>query len=30
MGVKKYKPTSPSRRFMTGSDFEEVTKTEPE
>ncbi len=30
MGMKKYKPTSPSRRFMTGSDFEEVTKTEPE
>jgi large subunit ribosomal protein L2 len=30
MGIKKYKPTSPSRRFMTGSDFEEVTKTEPE
>ena len=30
MGVKKYKPTSPSRRFMTGSDFEEVTRTEPE
>ncbi len=30
MGVRKYKPTSPSRRFMTGSDFEEVTKTEPE
>ena len=30
MGVRKYKPTSPSRRFMTGSDFEEVTRTEPE
>ncbi len=30
MGIRKYKPTSPSRRFMTGSDFEEVTKTEPE
>ena len=30
MGVRKYKPTSPSRRFMTGSDFEEVTKTRPE
>lgn len=30
MGVRKYKPTSPSRRFMTSSDFEEVTKTEPE
>ncbi len=30
MGIRKYKPTSPSRRFMTGSDFEEVTQTEPE
>ena len=30
MGVKFFKPTSPGRRFMTGSDFEEVTQTEPE
>ncbi|WP_026486968.1 50S ribosomal protein L2 [Caldanaerobius polysaccharolyticus] len=30
MGIKKYKPTSPGRRFMTVSTFEEVTKTEPE
>jgi large subunit ribosomal protein L2 len=30
MAIKKYKPTSPGRRFMTGSTFEEVTKTEPE
>ena len=30
MGVRKYKPTSPGRRFMTVSDFEEVTKTKPE
>ena len=30
MGIKKYKPTSPGRRFVTSSDFEEVTKTAPE
>lgn len=30
MGVKKFKPTSPARRFMTVSDFAEVTKSEPE
>ena len=30
MGIKKYKPTSPGRRFVTGSDFEEVTKATPE
>jgi len=30
MGIKKYKPTSPGRRFVTGSDFEEVTKAAPE
>ncbi len=30
MPVKKYKPTSPGRRFMTVSSFEEVTKTAPE
>ncbi len=30
MGIKRYKPTSPGRRRMTGSDFAEVTKTVPE
>jgi large subunit ribosomal protein L2 len=30
VGIRKYKPTSPGRRFVTGSDFEEVTKTAPE
>ncbi len=30
MAVKKYKPTSPGRRHMTGATFEEITKTEPE
>ncbi len=30
MGIKKYRPTSPGRRFMTTSDFEEVTKSRPE
>ena len=30
MPVKKFKPTSPGRRFMTVSDFAEVTKSEPE
>lgn len=30
MGVKKVKPTSPGRRFMTVSDFSEITKKEPE
>ncbi len=30
MGLKKYKPTSPGRRFQTVSDFAEVTRTEPE
>ncbi|HEU0304437.1 MAG TPA: 50S ribosomal protein L2, partial [Gaiellaceae bacterium] len=30
MALKKYKPTSPGRRFMTVSSFEEVTKTRPE
>jgi large subunit ribosomal protein L2 len=28
--LKKYKPTSPGRRFATFADFEEVTRTEPE
>ena len=30
MALKKYKPTSPGRRFMSVSSFEEVTKTRPE
>jgi large subunit ribosomal protein L2 len=30
MAVKKYKPTSPGRRGMTGNTFDEVTKTAPE
>ena len=30
MALRRYKPTSPGRRFMTTSTFDEVTKTEPE
>lgn len=30
MGIKKYRPVTPSRRFMATSDFSEVTKKEPE
>ncbi|MCX7927879.1 MAG: 50S ribosomal protein L2 [Candidatus Omnitrophica bacterium] len=30
MGIVKYKPTTPSRRHMSGYDFAEITKTEPE
>lgn len=30
MGIRKYKPTSPGRRFQTCSDFSEITKTIPE
>ena len=30
MAVRKFKPTSPGRRFMSVSDFGEVTKSEPE
>ncbi len=30
MGIKTYKPYTPSRRQMTGSDFAEITKTSPE
>jgi large subunit ribosomal protein L2 len=30
MAVKKYSPTSPARRFMTVSAFEEIAKKEPE
>jgi large subunit ribosomal protein L2 len=30
MAIKKYKPTSPGRRFMSGNTFDEITKTKPE
>jgi large subunit ribosomal protein L2 len=30
MPIRKYKPTSPGRRFMSGSTFEEVTRDHPE
>ncbi len=30
MPLKEYKPTSPGRRGMTGADFSEITKSEPE
>jgi len=30
MGVKKFKPTTPGRRFMTVPTFDEITKTRPE
>ena len=30
MAIKKYKPTTPGRRGMTGLTFEEITKTAPE
>ena len=30
MGIKRYNPTSPARRFMTVSTFEEITCTKPE
>src|SRR5438105_13890621 len=30
MALRKFKPTSPGRRFMTVSSFEEVTRSEPE
>ena len=30
MGIKKYNPTTPSRRNMTVSTFDEITKNEPE
>ncbi len=30
MGLKKFKPITPGRRFMTVADFEEVTKSRPE
>ena len=30
MGIKRYKPTSSARRFMSVSTFEEITTTKPE
>ncbi len=30
MAIKKYKPTSPSRRFYSSSDFSNITKSTPE
>ncbi|HNW14720.1 MAG TPA: 50S ribosomal protein L2, partial [Anaerolineaceae bacterium] len=30
MAIKVYKPTTPSRRAMTGYSFEEITKDTPE
>ncbi len=30
MAIKTFKPTTPSRRYMTVSDFKEITKTKPE
>ena len=30
MAVKKFKPYTPSRRFMTVADFSEITKAGPE
>ena len=30
MGIKKFRPTTASRRWMSGSDFAEITKDEPE
>ena len=30
MAIRKYNPTSPARRFMTDSDFAEITKKTPE
>ena len=30
MGIKTYKPTTPSRRYLTNSTFDEVTKARPE
>ena len=29
MGIRKFNPTSPGRRFMSGSDFADVTKDKP-
>jgi len=30
MGIRSFKPTSPARRYYSVSDFEEITRTEPE
>lgn len=30
MGIRKFKPTTPSRRWMSGYDFAEITKKKPE
>jgi large subunit ribosomal protein L2 len=30
MGIKKFKPTTSSRRWMSGADFSEITKDKPE
>jgi len=30
VAIKKFKPTSPGRRFVTVSDFKDITKSEPE
>ncbi len=30
MAIKKFKPTSPGRRWMSGASFEEITREEPE
>ena len=30
MAIRKYKPTTPSRRNMTNLTFEQITKTKPE
>ncbi|MFH0913224.1 MAG: 50S ribosomal protein L2 [Candidatus Omnitrophota bacterium] len=30
MGIRKFKPTTPSRRWMSGNDFTEITKDKPE
>ena len=30
MGIKKFKPITPSQRYRTVSDFADITKAEPE
>ena len=30
MGIKRFRPYTPSRRFMTVSDFSDITKKKPE
>ena len=30
MGIRKYKPTTPGRRFASVSDFAEITRDHPE